>query len=43
MLAPEGPREAYQFEADGVSAPGTGPFPPREVPVEGPVDEAGQR
>ena len=38
-IAPEGSREAFQFEADGVSAIGTGPFPPREVPVEGPVDE----
>lgn len=37
-LAPEGPREAFQFEADGTSAQGNGPFPPREVPVEGPVD-----
>lgn len=38
-LAPEGAREAFQFEADGTSAQGTGPFPPREVPVDGPVDE----
>ena len=38
-IAPEGSREAFQFEADGVSATGTGPFPPREVPVEGPVEE----
>ena len=38
-IAPEGSREAFQFEADGVSAIGTGPFPPREVPVEGPVEE----
>jgi hypothetical protein len=34
-LAPEGPREAYQFEAEGTSAQGSGPFPPRETPVEG--------
>jgi hypothetical protein len=32
-LPPEGPREAYQFEADGVSALGTGPFPPRAGPT----------
>ena len=42
-IAPEGSREAFQFEADGVSAIGTGPFPPREVPVEGPVDEPSSR
>lgn len=46
-LAPEGPREAFQFEADGTSASGTGPFPPRdvsrEVPVEGPVDGPARR
>ena len=42
-LAPEGPREAYQFEADGVSAQGTGPFPPREVPREVPVEAASER
>ena len=42
-LAPEGPREAFQFEADGTSAQGPGPFPPRETPVEGPVDEASAR
>lgn len=42
-LAPEGPREAFQFEADGVSAQGAGPFPPREVPVEGAVDGAARR
>ena len=41
-LAPEGPREAFQFEADGTSAQGSGPFPPRET-VEGPVDEAPAR
>ncbi|MGV3555205.1 MAG: hypothetical protein ACO1OD_08110 [Croceibacterium sp.] len=42
-LAPEGPREAFQFEADGTSAQGSGPFPPREVPVEGSVDETPAR
>ena len=42
-IAPKGSREAFQFEADGVSAIGTGPFPPREVPVEGPVDEPSSR
>jgi len=42
-LPPEGAREAFQFEADGVSAQGSGPFPPRETPVEGPVDGPGQR
>jgi hypothetical protein len=41
-LAPEGPREAFQFEADGTSAQGSGPFPPRET-VEGPVDEVPAR
>jgi hypothetical protein len=40
---PEGAREAFQFEADGTSAQGTGPFPPREVPVEGSVDETPAR
>ena len=39
-VPPEGPREAFRFEAGGDSAAGTGPFPPREVPVEGPVDGA---
>ena len=33
-LPPEGAREAFQFEADGVSAQGSGPFPPRETPVD---------
>ncbi len=33
-LPPQGPREAYQFEADGSTALGTGPFPPKEKPVE---------
>jgi len=42
-LAPEGPLEAYQFEADGISAVGIGPFPRREVPVEGSVDGPDQR
>lgn len=42
-IPPEGPQEAFQFEADGSSALGTGPFPPREVPVEGPVDGAAAR
>jgi hypothetical protein len=38
-LPPEGPREAYQLEADGSTGMGSGPFPPREKPV----DEPGAR
>ena len=38
-IPPEGPAEAYQFEADGSIGLGRGPFPPREKPV----DEAGAR
>jgi hypothetical protein len=37
-LPPEGAREAFQFEADGTSAQGSGPFPPREVQGEVPVE-----
>ncbi|MXO58797.1 hypothetical protein GRI89_04485 [Altererythrobacter salegens] len=33
-LPPEGEQIAYQFEADGTTALGTGPFPPKEKPVE---------
>jgi len=38
-VPPDGSREAYQFEADGSTALGSGPFPPREKPA----DEAGAR
>lgn len=34
-LPPAGPEEAWQFEARGLTASGTGPFPPAELPVEG--------
>jgi len=34
-LPPEGPAEAWQLEARGLTASGTGPFPPAELPVEG--------
>ncbi|WP_328597921.1 hypothetical protein [Croceibacterium soli] len=33
-MPPEEPRQAYQFEADGSAAIGSGPFPPREKPVQ---------
>lgn len=36
-VPPEGPQESFRFEADGISAAGTGPFPPREVPVDEPT------
>ena len=34
-VPPAGPRDAYQFEADGATALGTGPFPPKQEPVDG--------